>query len=135
MDDESDVERVALVGAVGFAFLFHIDQEVAEVASFLNGFEVGAGVVLVEILLGAGQVVGELKLLFLSVENGDPLVFHAVSDDEFLAHSFVCFFDVVFILIVCFIDVLRVSCLFSCAKIVVFVLSYSPWVVFFRVNV
>ena len=89
------MEGVALVGAVGFAFLGHIDQQVAEVACFLDGLEVGAGVVLVEILLGAGQVVGELKLFFLGVENGDPLVFHAVSDDEFLAHSFVCFFDVV----------------------------------------
>ena len=82
-----NMERIALVGPVGLAVLIlHVDLQVLEVARLLQFPQFGLRVFEAMKLLGRGNVVGKLQFLLLGVENGDPLILRAVSDNEFLAH-------------------------------------------------
>ena len=63
------LQRVALVNLVGLVLLLHVDLQVAEIAGLLNLLKVHLCILLQEILLGAGQVVGKLELLFVSIQH------------------------------------------------------------------
>ena len=63
------LQCITLVHFVGLVVLLEVDLEVTEIAGLLNLLKVDLGVLLEEVLLGTGQMVGKLELLLLGVKH------------------------------------------------------------------
>ena len=78
---------------MGFAVLaLDINLQVGEITGLLQLSQLSLGYIKVIEDLGGSNMVGKLQLLLLSVQNGDPLILRAVSNNYLFGHILlVCF--------------------------------------------
>ena len=85
--------HVALVGTMGFAVLaLDVDLQVGEITGLLQLPQLSLGELKIIEDLGSSDMVRKLQLLLLCVQNGDPLILRAVSNNYLFGHILlVCF--------------------------------------------